>query len=108
MSLASELRDLVREHHGANLEFARDGYRVSLNPVGDRHSDLGFILWKEDASGARPIVTGRALDNRIVIDDPAFDGDPAQVEAVIRLLVDGGTPAVSASGLPEDAIPTGG
>ena len=107
MSLASELRDLIQEHHGANLEFARDGYRVSLNPVGDRHSDIGFILWKHEPAGPRPIVAGRALDNRLVVDDPDFDGDPADLEELIRLLIAGAPPEVQSSGSPASRIPTG-
>ena len=108
MSLANDLRAIVRKHSGANVEYARDGYRVSLNPVGDRHSDIGFILWRDDPDGPVPIIAGRAVENRIVVHDPDFDGNPAQVEAVIRLLVEDGTPSVASPPLPESAVPTGG
>jgi hypothetical protein len=107
MSLANDLRAIVRERAGANVEYARDGYRVSLNPVGDRHSDIGFILWRDDAAGTVPIVAGRAVGGRIVVDDPDFDGNPAELEAVIRLLIEDGQSSSGPAPSPEASVPTG-
>jgi hypothetical protein len=109
MSVASEMVDRVRERGEANLEFAREGYRLSLNPIEDRLEEIGFILWREDgAGGLEPIATGRAADDRLLLDgDPTTRRETADLEAVIGSLL-AAEPGATQAGLGnEGAIPTG-
>jgi hypothetical protein len=88
MSFADELRAVVAKHGDRGLEFERSGYRVSLNPVGSNYHDAGFILWRAtDDGGWRPIVTGRTAGGGLAVDDPTYDGDLLDLEAVIRAIV---------------------
>ena len=109
MGVAERLHDLVAKRGDANLEFARDGYRLALNPIEDRFTELGFILWREEADGAlTPVATGRALGDELVLDGaPAAGDESADLEAVIAALVDGELVLVQGAGSNEQAIPTG-
>jgi hypothetical protein len=94
MTLAQEFRDLVVDQGTENLEFRRAGYHLSLNPAGEFDDELGFILWRVKDGVLEPIITGRTAGNRLVVDNPAFDGDPAEVEAIIRSMITGESPVV--------------
>jgi hypothetical protein len=83
------MRRLVAERGDASLEFAREGYRLSLNPIEDRFDEVGFILWQQAADGTTvPIATGRAAGDELVLDgESAADRELADLEAVIATLI---------------------
>ncbi len=87
MSFSGELRTLVARHGDEGLEFERSGYRVSLNPVGSKFNEVGFILWGSEDGDWSPIVTGRTAGDGLAVDDPTYDGDLLDLEAVLRAVV---------------------
>ena len=102
MSLAKDLRDRVNTD--PNLEFAGGGYRLSLNPIEDRHTETGFVLWHDQGGAPAPIASGRAVGDDLVVDRSDYDGD---LEALIRDLIAGEPVAVSPRPDPDNAVPTG-
>ena len=108
MGVAEDMQKIASEHGDANLEFAGDGYRLSLNPIEDRFDEIGFILWREEAGGAAPVATGRAAGDRLVLDDElANPRRHADVSAVISSLIQGEPVSALGGGGNEQAIPTG-
>ena len=109
MGIAADMQKLVSERGDPNLEFARDGYRLSLNPVESHFDELGFILWQEEADGHLvPLVTGRAVQDDLVLDgEPGTRGEMSNLEAVIASLMAGEPVSVLGGGGNEQAIPTG-
>ncbi len=67
---------------------------MSLSPVGSFFDELAFILWEVEGARLLPIVTGKTARNRLIIDDPDYDGDPAELEAVLRAMISGEPPIV--------------
>ena len=106
MSLAKRLRDAVDRSGGAGVEFARGGYRLTLNPIDDRFHELGFILWREEEGGLAPVASGRASGDAIAIDDAGPYADRAALEEAIDELA-AGEAVVTGRDDPETAIPTG-
>jgi hypothetical protein len=90
MSVAQRIQDLVAEQGDANLEFAREGYRLSLNPVADHYDQVGFILWQQEGDGdLAPIAVGRAIGDELVLDgEPGSGRELADLEAVIASLIE--------------------
>ena len=109
MGVAEDMQKLASEHGDANLEFAGDGYRLTINPIEDRFHELGFILWQEEAGGGQaPVATGRAVGDELVLDGaPAADRDRADLEAMIATLIAGDPVSTLGGGGNEQAIPTG-
>ena len=102
MSLAKDIQDRVAAD--ANLEYARDGYRLSLNPIEDRHTEIGFILWRDADGAPAPIASGRAIGDDLVVDQgSAYDGD---LEALLARLLETDPTAVAPRSANEPAIPT--
>jgi hypothetical protein len=108
MSVAKEMQRLVAERGDANMEFARGGYRLALNPVEDRFDQVGFILWQEEDGGTVPVAAGRAAGDELVIDGaPASGRETADLEAVIGDLLAGDPVPVAGRGGNDQAVPTG-
>jgi hypothetical protein len=107
MSVAGDMQRIVSERGGANLEFAGEGYQLSLNPVEDRFDEVGFILWREEGGGPAPVAVGRAVGDRLVLDDGGGPGTHADVSAVISSLIGGEPVSALGGGGNEGAIPTG-
>ena len=109
MGVAADMQKLVSERGDANLEFAREGYRLSLNPIEDRFDELGFILWRQEADGGlAPIATGRAVGDQLVLDgSPATGRELTDLEAVIATLIADEPVASQGAAGNEQAIPTG-
>jgi len=105
MGVAKDIQRLMSERGDASLEFAGDGYNLSLNPIEGRFHEIGFILWADDGGGLAPVATGRAVG-----DDLVFDGDapPGNAAAVIAALLEGEPVSALGGGGNESAIPTGG
>ena len=109
MSVAKNIQRLVSERGDANLEFAGDGYRLSLNPVESRFDEIGFILWGDDGGGPVPVATGRAVGDRLVVDGEARGlRGAADLTGVIASLIAGEPVSALGGGGNESAIPTGG
>ena len=103
MSLAKDIRDRVAAD--ANLEYARDGYRLSLNPIEDRHTEIGFILWRDAGDTPAPIASGRAIGDDLIVDEgSAYDGD---LEALLAGLLETDPTAVAPRSTNEPSVPTG-
>ena len=109
MGVAAGLRELMSEHGDASLEFAREGYRLSLNPIEDRFDEIGFILWEDDAGGSpAPVAVGRAVGDELVLDgEPGDRREVADLGAVISSLIEGEPVSALGGGGNEQAIPTG-
>ena len=107
MNLAKTMRDRVAEREGASLEYRRGGYRLDVNPITDRPTEVGFIVWQETADGLTPIVAGRTA-----ADDNVLDGDEERgmnlndLDAVLQSLLTGDLVRVEGSYRDEAAIPT--
>ena len=107
MSLADRLLDMVTERGDATLEFVRDEYRLTVNPVEDRIDEVGFIIWREDARGSEPVVTGRAKGDALLLDDPdAYDGSQTDLSTLVERLLDGDPVPTPLPGDPDSAVPT--
>ena len=107
MNAADRLWDLITERGDATLEFVRDGYRLTVNPVKDRIDEVGFIVWREDDRGPEPIVTGRAKGKSLLVDDPgSYNGTPTQLSALVEQLLDGEPVPTPPPGDPNSAVPT--
>ena len=107
MGVASDMLKLVGERGDANLEFARDGYRLTLNPIEDRFDEVGFILWREEAGGAVPVAVGRAIRDHLVLDgEPTTLARTTDLQAVIASLIAGEPVSALGGGGNEQAIPT--
>lgn len=107
MSLAKTMRDRVAEHEGASLEYRQDGYRLVVNPVTDRPTEVGFILWQETPEGLDPILSGRTAEDLLVLDGDDGQGmNPADLDAVISALLDSQLIRIEGSYRDEAAIPT--
>ena len=96
MGLADDLAERVAVHHGANLEYVAGEYRLALNPVEDRYDETGFILWRQDESGATPdaipaampAAVGRAVSGELIWDDTAgFDGSRDDLVNLLQSLL---------------------
>ena len=109
MSVAADMLELVSKRGDANLEFARGGYRLSLNPIEDRFDEVGFILWQEEPTGAlAPVAVGRAVRDHLVLDgEPTTLGKTANLQTVIASLISGEPVSEQGGGGNEQAIPTG-
>lgn len=109
MDLATRMHDIVSERGDATLEFARDGYRLSLNPIEDRFNELGFIIWREEQTGGMtPVATGRAVDDQLLLDGEPAEGEGlTSIAGMIAALLEGELVASQGSGGNEHAIPTG-
>ena len=103
MSVAKDIRTRLADN--AHLEFARDGYRLSLNPVAGHYDEIGFILWRDADGGPVPVASGRAAGDDLVVDDASgYDGD---IEVLISTLLQGEPVAVDPPPGTERAVPTG-
>jgi len=109
MSTAKRIHRVMSERGDRNLEFARDGFRLTLNPIESRFTEIGFILWREDeATGALdPVAVGRAVDNQLVLDGEPNEAGFMGVAGTIEALLDGELIASLGGGGNEQAIPTG-
>ncbi len=109
MGVAADMQKLVSERGDKNLEFAREGYRLSLNPIESRFDELGFILLRDDGHGnLDPVGFGRAVRDDLVFDgDPDVSGGPDGARALIASLIQGEPISVLGGGGNEQAIPTG-
>ncbi len=107
MNVADRLWDLVTERGDATLEFTRDGYRLTVNPVKDRIDEVGFIVWREAERGPEPIVTGRAKGKSLLADDyGSYDGTPSELTNLVERLLDGEPVPTPLPDDPNSAIPT--
>jgi len=103
MSVAKDIQH--RLANNANLEFTRDGYRLSLNPIEDRHHEIGFILWRDADGDPLPIASGRTAGDDLVVDDASnYDGD---IESLISTLLQGDPVSVNPPPDTDRAVPTG-
>ncbi len=107
MSLAKRLREAVDKSGGTGVEFAREGYRLSLNRIDDRFHETGFIIWRQDEVGLVPVASGRATGDAIAVDDWGPFANRSALEEAIAGLADGERIPVAGGGDPEAAIPTG-
>ena len=109
MGVAKDMQRLMSERGDASLEFAGDGYSLSLNPIESRFDEIGFILWGDDGGGPVPVATGRAVGDRLVFDGEARGlRGAADLAGVIGALLDRGPVSALGGGGNESAIPTGG
>jgi hypothetical protein len=94
------MQEVFAEAGDASLEFAREGYRLSLNPVAGRFDEVGFVLWQEEADGdLAPIAAGRAVGDEVILDgEPGSGRELADLEAVIASLLDSPWPATTGAG----------
>jgi len=107
MSLAQTMRDRVAEQLGANLEYRRDGYRLAINPIQDRPSEVGFILWQETPEGLSPVVAGHTAGDELVLDgDAERTVAPRDLNAVVAALLAAPLDRVEGGYRDEAAIPT--
>ncbi len=107
MSVADRLWDMVTEQGDATLEFVRDGYRLTVNPVADRIDEVGLIIWRDDVRGPEPFVTGRAKGGSLFLDDPAsYQGNETDLSNLVDRLLDGEPVPTAPPGDPDSAVPT--
>ena len=107
MSLARTMTTRVAEREGASLEYRRGGYRLSINPIMDRPTEVGFILWQETPEGLSPVVAGRTAEDELVLDGNEGRGmDPRDLDEVIGALLDGELIRAEGSYRDEASIPT--
>lgn len=107
MSLAKTMRDRVAEQQGASLEYRRNGYRLAVNPITDRPTEVGFIIWQETADGLVPIVAGRTAADDLVLDGDEGRGmNPNDLDAAVQSLLAGDLVRVEGSYRDEASIPT--
>lgn len=106
MALADDMQQRVAAHQAENLEYVRDDYQLSLNPIPDRHNELAFVLWRGTDRTANPLYTGRAKNGRLQIDrSPEGDIDVDRVEALIAWVLAGEEQPEPVVGSPETTLP---
>jgi hypothetical protein len=89
MGVAQQLRELMAERDDASVEFAKEGYRLSLNPIAGHYDRVGFILWQQEGDGdLAPLATGSAVGDELVLDgEPSSGPELSDLEAVIASLI---------------------
>ena len=107
MQLATELRRLTRRSKTGAYERVRDCYRLTVSPLDDMPTLLGFTLWEARPRGWQPILAGRVTEkDDVSITFCASPAPAAQLDALASLL--GSDRTIPVTALPaSDRMPFG-
>lgn len=92
--IAQEWRDLALESKQDSYEFRRAGYHLSMNAAGEFGEELSFILWRVQADGLHSFITGQTKRGRLLVAEPEYADDQAEVEAIVRSMISGDAPVI--------------
>lgn len=92
--IAQEWRDLALDQKRDVYEFRRAGYHLSMSPAGEYGEELSFILWRVEEDGLHSFITGQTKRSKVLIAEPEYADDQAEVEAIIRSMISGDAPVI--------------
>ncbi len=88
MQMVDVLRD-IGTMQGGNAEVSQGSYRLTAAPLPHAPGEALFVIWEERSTGWAPILTGRTLNDRLVVlycRPPAREDDP---ESLLRVVLAG-------------------
>lgn len=88
MQIVDMLRD-IGTMQGSDAEVAQGSYRLTAAPLPHAPGEVLFVIWEERSTGWAPILTGRTLNDRVIVQNcrpPAREDDP---ESLLRVVLAG-------------------
>lgn len=92
--IAQEWRDLALDQKQDVYEFRRAGYHLSMSQAGTYLEELSFIIWRVADDGLHAFVTGQTSRGTLLIEEPEYADQQAEVEAIVRSIISGEAPVL--------------